>query len=181
MAVYLLKPKCGNYIGPPDSKGKRTTYKAGSRIVSDEDLVAKWPNKFSLVSVSDEAPLPTAPDIPVLDKKKEKQSKQKQKDMEEPLVETSATSEYGVDVTKDFPTAAEVNLQVFEKSKWFTVVDPDNGEVLNEKKLRRNKVENFLADYLPEDTDEEEDYDEGEDYDEDEEEDEEESEDDEEE
>lgn len=150
MAVYLLKPKCGNYIGKPDADGNRITHKAGSKVSSDEDLVNKWPGKFELLSVSDEGPVPTAPKIPTPVVKKDSVA---EKDMEEPDIKTPVENEHGVDVSKAFPTAAEVELRVFEKSKWFTVVDPENGEVLNEKKLRKDKVEAFLAEYLPDDED----------------------------
>jgi len=154
MAVYLLKPKCGNYIGKPDADGNRITYKAGSKVSSDEDLVNKWPGKFELLSVSDEGSVPVAPEIPVPVVKKDFVT---DKDMEEPIIKTPKEGKHGIDVSDAFPTAAKVELKVFEKSKWFTVVDPDNDEVLNEKKLRKDKVEAFLADYLPDDDDEDED------------------------
>ena len=172
MSTFRLKKKSGNHIGPPDAKGNRITYKSGDRVISDEDLVAKHPNKFELISASDEMPVPTSPNIPAPSKKKligKKESKStKHKDMEEPIIpEASEKSEHGVDVTKEFPTAIEAELLVFEKSKWFTVVDPDDDEVLNEKKLRRDKVEAFVADYLQDDDDEDnEDNDENEDEDE---------------
>ena len=61
MATYLLNKKCGNHIGPPNKEGDRTTYKSGSKIVSDEDLAAKYPGKFTLINASGEIPAPTAP------------------------------------------------------------------------------------------------------------------------
>ena len=82
-------------------------------------------------------------------------SKSQSSELEEALEE----SEHGVDVTSDFPIVSKLDmeLKVFEKSKWFTVVDPENDEVLNEKKLRKGKVEGFLKDYLQDDEDGDED------------------------
>jgi len=62
--------------------------------------------------------------------------------------------DYGEDVTSEFPTAEKIEVLVFEKLKWYTVVDKADGEVLNEKKLRRKDVEPFLGLYLDENTDE---------------------------
>jgi len=147
MTLFRLKKKCGNHIGPPDKKGNRITYKAGSVVPSDEDLIAKHPSKFELVPgqfSEDGVAIATAkaPDIPAPIK-----SVVKKKEI--PETPAPDENEHGIDVTKEFPNASIVELKVFEKSKWFTVIDPDNGEVLNDKKLRRNKVESFLAGYLP--------------------------------
>lgn len=148
MVLFLLKPKCGNHIGPPDKEGNRTTYKSGDRVSSDDDLVARYPSKFELApGQSQEGRVATAPDIPTPSKStiKSKSKKSEISNIPEP-----EKSEYGIDVTEEFPTASKVELKVFEKSRWFTVVDPDNNEVLNDKKLRRDKVEGFLVGYLPE-------------------------------
>jgi len=163
MGRFRLKPKCGNHI-ERDKKGKPVTYtsKSGHNIVeSDRDLVTAFPGKFEVVPEQFSEDVPTAPDIPEPSKKEKKitisPKKVASKKTEIP------ESEYGVDVTKEFPTASEVELKVFEKLKWFTVVDPDNNEVLNDKKLRRDKVEGFLADYLRDEEDEDEDENEDED------------------
>ncbi len=165
--MYRLKEKCGNHIGPPDAKGNRKTYTAGDKVTSDDDLVEKWSNKFVLVSPDEYKGAVKAPKIP---NPKRKKSKDKDveynkdgsvyKDMEDPVnvnkeskTSVPEESEHGIDVTADFPTALKVNLIVFEKLKWYTVVDPDNNEVLNEKKLRQSKVEPFLAEYLQDDDD----------------------------
>jgi len=171
MAVYLLKKGCGNFIGKPDAKGNRTTYKALDRVSSDEDLVEKWPGKFTLLSAAEVGPIPKAPKISGGKKNKKTTSEVEYNrdgtiytDMEDPIVKkTPVENKHGVDVSEEFPTAAKVDLQVFEKSKWFVVVDPENDEVLNEKKLRKDKVEPFLAEYLQEDEDEEDEEDEDED------------------
>jgi len=57
------------------------------------------------------------------------------------------TTEHGIDVTSEFPTAAKVDLKVFKKGQWHTVIDPDDGTVLNEKKMRADKVDDFLQQY----------------------------------
>jgi len=73
-------------------------------------------------------------------------------------------SPYGKDVTSNFPTAKDVDVTIFERAKWHTVVDNTDGEVLNEKKLREKDVGAFLEQYLSnEDIEEEEDIDEEED------------------
>ena len=145
MTLFRLKKKCGNHIGPPDKEGNRITYKAGDVVSSDDDLIARHPSKFELKQFSeneDGVAVATAPDIPWPAKRSKKKKKTSRRD-EEP-----EEGEYGVDVTEEFSTASEVGLQVFEKSKWFTVIDPEDDEVLNEKKLRKDKVEAFLASYL---------------------------------
>ena len=60
---------------------------------------------------------------------------------------TEKPSEYGVKVTSEFPTAKKVKLDVYRKAFWHVVVDPENGNVLNDKKLRKKDVEPFLAQY----------------------------------
>lgn len=58
-------------------------------------------------------------------------------------------SELGENVTKSFPKAVEADLQVFKKGVWHYVVDPaDPAEALNEKALKADQVDGFLAKYL---------------------------------
>jgi len=161
MGRFRLRPRCGNHI-EKNSEDKPITYKSGDVVKSDRDLTIAFPGKFEVVLGGEASEdMPTAPNISKPSKKKKistspKESASKKVEIPE--------SEHGVDVTKEFPTASEVKLKVFEKSKWFIVVDPDNNEVLNEKKLRKGKVEDFLADYSsPEDEDDDEDEDEDED------------------
>lgn len=170
MRRFKLKARCGNHI-ERDEKGELITYKSGDTVSSDRDLVTMFPDKFELVSGQGSEDIPTAPEIPSPSKGKKGKKKGKKKDA---VSETQSPepgeklSEHGIDVTANFPIVSElsIELKVFEKSKWFTVVDPENDEVLNEKKLRRDKVEGFLKDYLHDD-DEDEDKDEDEDEDED--------------
>jgi len=163
MERFRLKPRCGNHI-ERDKKGKPVTYKSGDIVESDRDLVTAFPGKFEVVPGQfSEDGVVTAPNIPEPSKKEKKITISPKKAISKKT--EIPESEYGVDVTKEFPTASEVELKVFEKSKWLTVVDPDNNEVLNDKKLRRDKVEGFLADYLRDEEDEDEDEDENEDED----------------
>jgi len=166
MGRFRLRPRCGNHI-EKNSEGKPITYKSGDVVKSDRDLTIAFPGKFEVVLGGDASEdMPTAPNIPKSSKKKKITTSPKESVSEKVEI---PESEHGVDVTKEFLTASEAKLKVFEKSKWFTVVDPDNNEVLNEKKLRRGKVEDFLADYSsPEDdAEDEEDEDEEDEDDED--------------
>lgn len=170
MALFKLKAKCGNHIGPADEEGNRITYKAGDTISSEENLAEKYPQKFILLQGSGSAQqnVPVAPKIQIPKRKGKKEEKIEYnrdgsvyRDMEDPVI-SSNESEHGIDVTENFPTASEAGLHVFEKARWFTVVDPDDGEVLNEKKLRKKAVKSFLEDYLTDDDDDTEEDDEDE-------------------
>ncbi len=55
---------------------------------------------------------------------------------------------HGKDVSSEFETAKTIEVSVFEKKNWFTVVDKQDGAVLNDKKLRRKAVEPFLKQYV---------------------------------
>jgi len=73
--------------------------------------------------------------------------------------DVSDESQYGKDVTKDFPVAEELDVQVFEKSKWYTVIDTDDNKVLNEKKLRKKEVKTFLDELSEDDAEDDDDLD----------------------
>lgn len=150
---FLLKPKCGDHV-EPDANGKPVKYVAGDVVPSKIDLVRTFPEKFELVEgqeVSKGEKLNT-PSIPLPNEVKREITNVESETPEPIESETPSESEYGQDVSDEFPTASEVNLKVFEKSKWYTVIDPEeDNEVLNEKKLRKNAVEDFLAQYLSDD------------------------------
>jgi len=134
----IFKIKRGTHYG---RDGK--VYKKGEKVESTRDLVAVFsPGKFERdFAAEQKAGIVTVskPNIPPpVDKK----------------------SEYGKDVTSEFPTAETVEVMVFEDSKWYTIVDKADDSVLNEKKLRRKNVEPFLKQYLDEGADDEEDTDE---------------------
>lgn len=152
---FRLRKKCGNHIGPPDANGNRKTYKAGNVVPSEDDLVAKFPMKFELVQgqTEDDNEIASVPNIPEpIKSKKTKTTVAKSNTQKSSKV---IKSKYGEDVTEQFPLAKELDLQVFEKSKWFTVVD-DDVEV-NDKKLRRKEVDSFLEDYSQIDDEDDED------------------------
>jgi len=60
---------------------------------------------------------------------------------------------YGKDISADFDIAEEVGLKVYCKSAWCVVIDPENGDVMNEAKLRKKDVVEFLEQYLDDDLD----------------------------
>ena len=139
----LFKVKKGTHYG----RGGKV-YKKGDSVESSRDLASvfskeKFERDYAAeqkvgVAVVDKPNIP----LPVAEVKESKEDDVKE------------FGEYGEDVTSEFPTADKVEVMVFGKSKWYTVVDKADGEVLNEKKLRRKEVEPFLEQYLNDDTDE---------------------------
>lgn len=144
--LFRLKEKCGHHV----EDGK--IYKSGDIIETERDLPtifhgkdAKGRNrsgKFERVheNLKDTGTKDTSriqrPNIPpgVSPKQKTKVANKE--------------SAHGEDVTSEFPTAEKVEVKVFEKSRWFTVIDTQDDSILNEKKLRRKEVELFLEQYL---------------------------------
>lgn len=60
----------------------------------------------------------------------------------------SETSKYGKKVNNLFPEADKLDIDVYcDKASWYTCVDRDDGEVLNDKKLRKAAVPAFLKKY----------------------------------
>ena len=160
---FRIKPKCGSH----SYKGK--TYVSGDVIETNVDLAKIFPFKF--VKIEGTTPVNedvAPPDIPMLQEEGKEDSAGKSLEPSFPEVEarqsnatiplppedeTEDSSEHGKDVTSKFPSALKVNLKVYVKANWYSVVDPDDGEVLNEKKLRKKAVTKFLKDYLEEDVD----------------------------
>jgi len=137
---FRLLPKVGEHVGK-NLKGDDIVYKAGDVIESDIDLRKKFPNKFEFVEGSlieeDDSIVPKIPLQNIKLKTKSNEIKSK----------VEAESPFGKDVSSDFPLASRVRLIVFEKANWFTIVDPTDNTVQNEKKLRRDAVEDFLSEY----------------------------------
>lgn len=126
-------------IGGPHVVGmgaNATMYKKGAIIQSDEDLVAKHPNKFELVPEPEKAKAP----------EEEAAAGEAAPDEEEAPEETG----FGMDVTGNFKKAAHADLKVFKKGKFFTVVDADEPDkALNEEELTDKKaVGAFISNYL---------------------------------
>ena len=147
----LFKLKRGTHY---DRNGK--VCKKGDIVESSRDLVAVFSKeKFERDFVAEQkAGVVTVskPNIPPpVDKDEDRIEDEVEDDVEETKSESLST--YGKDVTSKFPTAEKVEVSVFEKSKWYTIVDKADGEVLNEKKLRKKEVKPFLEQYLDEGAD----------------------------
>ena len=149
---FRLKEKAGGHV-----EGNKQ-YEAGDIIETDRDLIARFKGKFEKVHEDDledtGAPLQTKPNIPSPKAKRGKGSKDKSSqspsdsDVEITNLNDIEESEHGVEVTSNFPTAKKVKVQVWEKDGWYMVTDPeDDNEVLNEKKLRENQIEEFVHQY----------------------------------
>lgn len=60
-------------------------------------------------------------------------------------------AEYGKDVTdKSFPEAAKAGMRIFRKKSFYTVIDTDDNSVMNSKKLKREQLEEFIGDFIEE-------------------------------
>ncbi len=138
-------------------------YKKGDLVETSLDLCSMFRGKFKRVYKEELAELKdqgveyvgadNKPDIPKPEDVKpvetstsEKTETKQDTSTQEPV---KPTSEHGKDVTSEFPTADKAGLLVFEKSKWYTVVDKADNQVLNEKKLRKAEVEDFVEQYEP--------------------------------
>lgn len=155
----------------------RRVYEAGDTVESEFDLAKMWPTKFDLISGSaKQTDIPTAPSIPAPAKTDGQEgkggvepettppkSKKKKGDEEK-------ESAHGKDVTADFPSAKGVGFKIYEKGNWFTVVDANDGEKMNEKALRKKDVQTFLDKFAaaPDDSEDNEDDDKDDEDDEDE-------------
>ena len=136
---FRLLPKTGEHV-EQNVKGNDVVYKPGDIIESDIDLRKKFPNKFEFVEGSLIQPEAGSPDIPLQNIDPDAKSKEVK-----PAAKTE--SPFGKDVSVEFPLADRVHLKVFVKSNWFTIVDPVDEIVQNEKKLRRDAVLSFLSEY----------------------------------
>ena len=164
MQFELLK-HAGDHI----QDGK--TYVAGDIVESDENLENKFRGKFKRVY---EAPTIKKVIQPTIAKKKpdistpakgkgegKVKSTQPTEPSPEPAVKVEAIlehkySEYGADVSAEFPLAEKVEMIVCEKAHWFTVIDPEDDEVMNDTKLRKKDVNDFLEQYVDPPVDDEE-------------------------
>ncbi len=159
MTLYRLRKKCGDHI-EVDKKGKAHSIKPGETFESHRDLIAKFckgnPDrcKFQKVYPDDVVTPDEAPNIPspggaVVDKGGEDTTASR------PIIHP----EFGEDITSEFPLAEEKEVKVYVKKHWCQIVDTteDEEEILNESKLRRKNVNEFLADLEEVEDDEEED------------------------
>lgn len=165
--LFRLKKKCGDHA----QDGK--IYKSGDIVETDIDLCALFRNKFErayeqelkdtgkedTTAKKPNIPSPLGKDDEVVEEiisdslpKDEVETEEAVSDFlledDEPDKNAEDETEHGKDVTSEFPTAVKLRLKVFEKSKWYVVVDVSDGSVLNVKKLREKEVQSFIEQYL---------------------------------
>ena len=102
-------------------EGKRT-YEAGETVESPNELDKIFVNKFARVSDDDSLP-------------------------EDDEDEAAEGDSLGDDVTADFPEAEDAGVLVFkgEDGGWYVAWEDDPDEALNEKKLKKKEVSDFIA------------------------------------
>lgn len=146
--------KMRDNVGPHEQDGK--VYKSGDIIETDRPLDEMFPLKF------DELPDPEwdkrketrrKPAIATPKTKKRDKVDAETEDVTPSKESASTSSEYGEDVSDQFEGAAKAELQVFVKHNWYTVVDPEDGTVLTETRIRKNQVPAFLDKYGLEEVD----------------------------
>ncbi len=152
MTLYKLekeynKQPCGAHV-EVDKQGNQHTIKPGETFESHRDLIAKFCKgnpkrcKFTKVHPDDVIVPDEAPNIPLPEAADDKG--------EEDTTASSPTihPKFGEDITSEFPLAEEKEVKVYVKKHWCQIVDTteDEEEVLNESKLRRKNVNEFLAD-----------------------------------
>ncbi len=147
MTLYRLKKGCGDHV-EVDKKGKPHSIKPGETFESHRDLIVKFckgnPDRCKFQKVyPDDVPAPDeAPNIPLPETADDTGG--------EDTTTSSPTihPEFGEDITSEFPLAEEKEVKVYVKKHWCQIVDTteDEEEVLNDSKLRRKNVNEFLAD-----------------------------------
>ena len=149
MALYILKKNVGSHT---DLKGKK--YFSGDMIKSDVDLVVKFPGKFDLTNESMQPVVntPSRPEIPgpMSDVGESESPTDPTLDIDNDGDKIEEEVKYGKDVTDQFEDAVTAELKVYKRTQWYTIIDPDDGEILNNKKLRKKDVGSFLATYVEE-------------------------------
>lgn len=66
-------------------------------------------------------------------------------DDEDEEVEEVDLSQYGKEVTDNYPKAKKKGCRVFKKGAWATILDATDNKVLNEKGVRIGDVNSFIA------------------------------------
>jgi hypothetical protein len=158
---FRVKKQCGNH------NHNGTIYGPGDIFESDRDETKRFRNKFERVLTEDEV-MPAKPNITVPKKKRSAKKEEVEEisdastssevedveelDLEEEVVEEEDEPQDnrpdGKDVTEDYPTAVELEVEVFQKGIWHVVYDPADDEILSKKKLRAKQVQPFLEKYL---------------------------------
>ena len=155
--LFELKAKCGNHI----MDGK--TYVAGDRIETSKDLTIKLGHKFKrIVQKEDFEPDQLQPNIPAKGIGNKSGQEDEIKSPSATDKSETKTSEHGVDITGEIDGAAEIGVKVYMgKANWCVVVDNEDGKILNDTKLRKKHVVEFLESIIEaEDDDDDEDEDE---------------------
>jgi hypothetical protein len=121
---FKLKPNTGDHTQSEEGKLKTYNSEEGCMIPSTFDLVEKFPNKFERVNPVQKPIRPSDSDCEP-----------------KPL---------GKDVTDKFPTAKEDDFKVFYKPKagYFVTEEDTPFDALNEDKLSKAKVEEFIKSLL---------------------------------
>lgn len=167
--LFRMKEKVGSH-SDVNSKGELVTYKSGDVIETNVDLAKAFPEKFERVRVGGETPplpenIKKSPRLENIDTPKEEKSdiqkaaEKGAKDVippaEEPEDEDDDEDDeekvpLGKDVTEKFPGTEEEKLKVFYKKGkgFFVTTAADPFTALNEKKLKKAKVEIFIDEFL---------------------------------
>lgn len=136
-------------------------YTKGQQVASSTDLVAAFPNKFQRLSSELDSPAPQAasgpaPPAPAAPTAEPEIAAGAQ-DAPETAAEagdgadTPSDVPEGVDVTDRFDAAVDACLHVYAKAGWHFIYEADNHvDPLNEKGLRADGVEAFIAQRLAE-------------------------------
>ena len=145
-------------------------YQKGDVIKTTHDLVKLFPNKFELISEDPSVDV-GSPDIPLPKKNKGKgkiakdgedvdssssPSKKKSEKKTKKIRTPKSPSPHGKRVNKRFSGAREIGVQVFVKDNWYVVTDKSDGELLTDKKLRKNQVQELLDEIQAQQDDEDE-------------------------
>lgn len=110
-------------------------------ILTNLDLVKKFPNKFSKIEdVKSSKQLPTKAE-------EDSSGSEDTSKLIDEVNEEVDLSEYGDDVTADFEIAMQNDLLVYKKGGWFNIFTSD-GEMLNEKGIRKSEVEDTILDLV---------------------------------
>ena len=132
MSKFTFKLLAGNY-----RSADKKNYNSGDIVESDRELDKIFVNKFSRVGATE---APTEPPKAPADSAPANNDK------------TPASApdddDKGENITAEYPDAVDAGLEVYKKSGWCTVLDPETGDHLNKTGLRENLVADFIEDHL---------------------------------
>jgi len=151
--MFRFKLIGGNHV----EDGKM--YSRGSEVLTRHDLVGMFPTKFVLLETlpddfEEEVEILDHPYIPMPKKEKGVSIPEApldlQSDEDDEFKSDVISTDYGQDVSADYPKALENDLKVFRNiaAKGYYVVKSESNEVLNVKAIRKTEVQPFLDEYL---------------------------------